>query len=179
MSTAFRMGDDTQSLGLIYTGNTSSAGKRRASCEEAGVSSADRCRINHDTYASIVKCQRYSGSSAASVRSTMSVWNKQQERILMALTPQQYCTNETIQHRKIDQGCENSIEWQGDQQVPEDALSLNVDDPRMRYAGVSSLVALFHLDPRKSNNQSEMDKGCNDKLSTLLTCMNVTGDAWK
>jgi hypothetical protein len=151
--------------------------QRTASCEEARFPSAEGCGIAHETYAGIFKRKRDLESSW----SNMPLWRKRQERILLALTPQQYCTNEAQHQQEIEQCCRNIdfkslCDWSDDQKVAEDSLSLNVDHPRMRYAEVPSLVALFNFNARTSNEQPKVDTG-HDKLATLLTCMKVTGDS--
>jgi hypothetical protein len=177
----------TQSFDLTTENNFSRAShiprKRTTSCEEARFASAEGCGIAHETYASILKRQRDPESSAESSCPSMPLWRKRQERILLALTPQQYCINETQQ--ETGQGCQNivslsSSELRDDRKVTEDSLYLNVDHPRMRYAEVPSLVALFNLNAqytRTNNDQPKVDNRYNDKLATLLTCMKVSGDS--
>jgi hypothetical protein len=168
---------DAQSVGGLQeasnaVGAARMAGLRRAQCEDAACGSADGAGMAHQAFASIFKRQRCSESAWSS----MSSWNKRQEMILKALTPHQSSTNETQQGRKSEQDGQNSNFFTSIQRQDEaDTFSLSFDDPRMRYAGVSSLVALFNYDARTDSLSEDIDSRDDNDLSSLLKYTHVTG----
>jgi hypothetical protein len=139
------------------------AGSRRARCEEAMCGSAEG--VAH--IASSFKRQRCAETNWYS-------WNRQQERILHALTPPT-CSFKTTQ---LNQGAEQEIQCTDSSiEKPDetDKFSLNIDDPRMRYAEVAGLVDLFNFDAL-AKDQPEAENDSNDEdLTSLLKYTHVAG----
>ena len=93
----------------------------------------------------------------------------------MALTPHQFRSNDTQSSWKAEQDRKNASFSSIQKQDEADTFSLNIDDPRMRYAGVSSLLTLMNSDSRTDPQPEDKDSKENDELASLFKYTHVTG----
>ena len=136
--------------------------------------SSHEIEISKDFYYNCImkSCRRENTVLFESTR-CMSSWSTQQQKILMALTPRQYSIDETRQNRKTEQDSHFAIfpARIQRQEKQDDKFCLSIDHPRMRYAEVESLVALFNFDAR-TDSQTNVGKeskvnGCTSHSSAL------------